>query len=84
MALPGSQRLTRRWLRAGALDPGCGCFSFGFWVSPRFDFHGSELTAECAWVCVSEPDQALGAGQGAACPFSSPLEAWVRESRGWG
>lgn len=36
-----------------------------------FHFHGSEFTAECAWVCVPESNQALRPWLEGACPFPS-------------
>lgn len=63
------------------LDSGCGCgyFSLGLWVSPRCDFHSSELTAECAWVWMSEFDQTLSPARGSLF-ISLSKDPWVRES----
>ena len=70
---PASEEVVAR-----SRSPGlkCGCFPFGLWVSPGFDFHGSELTAECAWVCVSDSDQTLSPGQKGVSPFPSSWKDW--------
>lgn len=59
-------------------NPGLKLWLLLLWPlgEPRFDFHGSEFTAECAWVCVSESDQTLSPGQKGACPFPSPWKHW--------